>query len=86
MRVQDALQDRSRTGHADLRELGAQELDGAAVERVERVSARDGALVHERFLRCEERRVELALGRGERAVYGESACCADGWITMRWKE
>jgi hypothetical protein len=50
MRVQDALQDRARTGHADLCQHGAQEIDGEAVERVERVSARNGALFHERFL------------------------------------
>ena len=78
MRVQDALQDRARTGHADLCQLGAQEVDGAAVERVERVSARNGALFHERFLGCEERRVELALGRCERAVYREGTCCVNG--------
>ena len=48
------------------------------MERVERVSARNGALFHERFLSSEERRVELALGRGERAVYGEDTCCANG--------
>ena len=80
MRVQDALQDRARTGYANLCELGAQEVDGAAVERLERVSARNGALFHERFLDCEERRVELALGWGERAVYGEGKCCVNGWM------
>ena len=87
MRVQDALQDGPRAGHADARELGAQEVDGAAVERVERVSAHDGALFYERFLGREERCVELALGRGERAVYGEGACCANananGWVSER---
>ena len=83
MRVQDALQDGPRAGHADARKLGAQEVDGAAVERVERVSARDGALFHERFLGREERCVELALGRGERAVYGEGACCANGRVIER---
>ena len=77
MRVQDALQNCARTGHANLSQLGAQEVDGAAVERVERVSARNGALFHERFLGCEERRVELALRWGERAVYGEGTCCAE---------
>jgi len=41
------------------------------MERIERVSARDGALSHERLLRREQRRVELALRRGELAVYGE---------------
>jgi hypothetical protein len=65
MWVQDALQNRARTGHANLSQLDAQEVDGAAVERVERVSTRNGALFHERFLGCEERRVELALGWGE---------------------
>ena len=78
MRVQDALQDRAGTWHADLCQLGAEEVHGAAVERVERVSARNGALFHERFLGCEEHRVELALGWGERAVYGEGKCCANG--------
>jgi hypothetical protein len=78
MWVQNALQDRTRTGHADLCQLGAQEVDGAAVERVERVSARNGALFHERFLGCEECRVEFALGWGERAVYGEGTCCVNG--------
>jgi hypothetical protein len=77
MRVQDALQDGPRAGHADARELGAQEVDGATMERVERVSARDGAFSHEHFLGREERCVELALGRGERAVHGEGACCAN---------
>jgi hypothetical protein len=69
-----------RTGHADLCELDAQEVDRAAVERLERVPARNGALFHERFLGCEERRVELALGWGERAVYGEGTCCVNGWM------
>jgi hypothetical protein len=77
MRVQDAFQDGPRAGHTDARELGAQEVDGTAMERVERVTARDGALCHERFLGCEERCVEVALGRGERAIYGEGTCCAN---------
>ena len=50
------------------------------MERVERVSARNGALFHECFLGCEERRVKLALGWCERAVYGEGTCCANGWM------
>ena len=76
MRVQHALQDGAGARQADALELGAQEIDGAAVERVERVSARDGALSHERLLGREQRRVELALRRGELAVYGERPCCA----------
>ena len=56
MRVQSALQDvPPRTRQADALELGAQDVDGTTVERFERVSARDGALFHERFLSREER-------------------------------
>ena len=77
MRVQDALQDIvPRTWQADALKLGAQDVYRTTVERFERVSARDGALFHERFLGREERGVEFALGRGESAVYGEGACCA----------
>jgi len=76
MRVQHAFQDGAHAWQADALELGAQEIDGAAVERVERVSARDGALSHERFLRREQGRVQLALRRGELAVYRERPCCA----------
>ena len=76
MRVQHALQNGARARQADALELGAQDIDGAAVERVERVTARDGALSYERFLRREQCRVELALRRGELAVYGERPCCA----------
>ena len=75
MRVQDALQDRPCARQTDAHELLAQEIDGAAVERVERVSARHGALFHERLLRREQGRVELALRRGERAICGKSPCC-----------
>jgi len=78
MRVQHALQDGGRTQQADALELGAQEIDGAAVERVERVSAHDGAISHKRFLRREQGCVELALKLGELAVYGERACCVHG--------
>lgn len=78
MRIQDAFQDVPvppvRARQTDTLELGAEEVDGAAVQRVERVSARDGALFHERLLRGEQRRVELALWRGERAIYREGAC------------
>jgi len=76
MRVQHALEDGAGARQADALELGAQEIDGAAVERVKRVSARDGALSHERLLRRKQRRVELALRRGELAVYWERPCCA----------
>ena len=76
MRVQDALQDRPRARQTDPVQFGAQEVDGVAVERLERVSARDGALLHERFLCGEQGRVKLALWRGERAVHGEGASCA----------
>ena len=81
MRVQDALQDRPCARQTDAPELLAQEVDGAAVERVERVSARHGALFHERFLRREQGGVELALRRGERAVCGKGPCCIvyTGW-------
>jgi hypothetical protein len=48
------------------------------VERVEGVSARRGALFHERFLRREQGRVKLALRRGERAVCGKRPCCIYG--------
>jgi len=75
MWVQHALQDGPRARQADLPERGAQELDGAAVERVERVSARDRALSHKHFLSREQGRVQLALRRGERAVYRERPCC-----------
>ena len=75
MRVQDALQDGARARQTHARELLAQEVDGAAVERVERVSARHGALFHERLLRREQGRVELALRRGESAVCGKSPSC-----------
>ena len=40
MWVQHALQDGAGARQADALELGAQEIDGEAVERVERVSAR----------------------------------------------
>ena len=76
--VQHALQDGARAWQADALELGAQEIDGAAVEHVERVSAHDGALSHKRFLRREQGRVELALRRDELAVYGERPCCVRG--------
>jgi hypothetical protein len=77
MRVQDALQDMmSRTWQADTLKLGAQDVYRTTVQRFEGVSARDGALFHERFLGREERGVEFALGRGEGAVYGEGTCCA----------
>jgi hypothetical protein len=75
MWVQHALQDGPRARQADLPERGAQELDGAAVERVERVSARDSALSHKRFLSREQGRVQFALRRGKRAVYRERPCC-----------
>jgi hypothetical protein len=79
MRVQDALQDMMpRTRQTDTLKLGSQDVDGTPVERCERVSARDGALFHERFLGREERCVEFALGRGEGAVYGEGTC----WCAM----
>jgi hypothetical protein len=47
------------------------------------MSARDGALFHERLLGREQRRVELALGRGEGAVHGESTCCG-GVVSVDW--
>ena len=75
MRVQNALQDMPRTRQADTLELGAQNVDGATVERFERVSTHDGALFHECFLGCEECCVELALWRGEGAICGEGTCC-----------
>ena len=81
MWVQHALQDGPRARQADLPERGAQELDGAAVERVERVSALDSALSHKRFLSREQGRVQLALRRGERAVYRERPCCV--WRTKQ---
>ena len=82
MRVQDAFQHvMPRTRQADALELGAQDVDRTTVQRLERMTARDGALFHERFLRREERRVELALRRGEGAVDGESSC----WCVMRWR-
>ena len=76
MRVKDALQNEPLARHADFSELRAQEVDGEAVQAFKRVAPRDGALVHERFLCCEQGRVELALWWGERAVHGESARCA----------
>jgi hypothetical protein len=76
MRVQHALQDGALAWQANALEFGAQEIDGAAVERVKRVSARDGTLSHERFLRREQCRVEFALRLGELAVYGKRPCCA----------
>jgi len=76
MRVQDTLQYMiSRTRQADALKLGAQDVDRTTVQRFEGMSARDGALSHERFLGREERCVEFALGRGECAVYWESTCC-----------
>lgn len=78
MRVQDTFQDMvPRTRQADAFKLGAQDVDRATVQRFERVSARDGALFHERFLGREERCVKFALGRCERTVYGEGTCCCD---------
>jgi hypothetical protein len=85
MRVQDALQDMmSRTRQADALKLGAQDVDRTTVQRFEGMSARDGALFHERFLGREERRVEFALGRGERAVHGECTCC--GSVAIEWMD
>ncbi len=75
MWVQHALQDGPRARQADLPERGAQEVDGAAVECVERVSVPDGALSHKRFLSRKQGRVQLALRRGESAVYRECPCC-----------
>jgi hypothetical protein len=76
MRVQNALQNGPLARHADFSERRAQEVDGEAVQAFERVAPRDTALVHERFLCCEQDRVELALWWGESAVHGESARCA----------
>ena len=80
MRIQDTLQNTPlRTGaqQANALKFRAQDVNGTTVQRLEGVSARDGALSHERFLRREERCVEFALGRGKGAVYGEGTCCAD---------
>jgi hypothetical protein len=56
MRIQNTLQDTPRTRQTDdSLKLGAQDVDRATVERFERVSARDRAFFHERFLGREER-------------------------------
>jgi hypothetical protein len=46
------------------------------MKRIKRVSVGYGTLFHERFLGREQRRIKLALRRRERAIYGESSCCA----------
>lgn len=80
MRIQDTLQYtplRTSTQQANTLKFRAQDVDGTTVQRLKGVSARDGAVFHERFLRREERCVEFALGRGEGAVYREGTCCVD---------